>query len=262
MFLRLSRLAVLAGCFCATATLAGAAPITWLGSDHGLEGATSTPEEAYEAFTSGLDGLGVEDFEGYGNGDTGFDLDFGNGIAASVSGTEVEADSVAGAGRFATSGNTFFETEGAGGFTLSFDSEINAFGFYGTDIGDFGNILFLTLLGESGPVTLDIVSLFDVTTGIDDGGLLFFGFHDPDQAYTGIEFGFADGPVDRFGIDDAMAGRVSTPNTRQEDNSSGDTVKASDDDNEIVSTPLPAAGALILGGVAALVGFRRINRRG
>ena len=256
---QLHRPALLACYLCLITPIAGAAPLTWLGSDHGLDGAASSPGKAFAAFTGALDGLGVQDSD---DGETDFDLAFDSRIGARVSATELEPDSIAGAGRITTSGNTFLGTEWAGGIILRFDGEINAFGFYGTDVGDVGSTIFLTLLGGMLEVTLDIVSLLDVTNGIDNGGLPLFGFHNPDQTYTLIEFSFIDGPIDQFGIDDAMAGLVAGPRDSEDNDDAGDAVESSNVGDETFWTPIPAAGALILGGLAALFAILRFERRG
>ena len=220
-----------------TTTMASAAPVTWFGADHTLSGATTTPGQAFDDFTSGLFGLGTEDFESYAHNQTGFDLNFGNGITAGVDGTFVEADNTPGAGRYPTSGTTFLETEDSGGFTLTFSSEINAFGFFAADVGDFGNNLFLELLGGPGTVRLDIVTPTDAASGIPDGGLLFFGFFDESATYTGIKFGFEGGTVDRFAVDDVMAGLAT-----------------------LTPVPVPPAAGLLLLGIGAFAGIRRLKR--
>jgi hypothetical protein len=72
-------------------------------------------------------------------------------------------------------------------FTLTFDHAISAFGFYGTDSSDFGGGLSLELLSGTDVLSTLIVKNPGASLGA-SGSLLFFGFLDTTQAYTGIRF--------------------------------------------------------------------------
>ena len=103
-----------------------------------------------------------------------------------------------GAGRFATSGTHYLDT--GNNFTLTFSSPISAFGFYATDLGDINGDLTLLLTGGG------TVSFTVPTAGSFDGNQLFWGFIDPLQSYSGIQFGNTSSGSDFFGFDDMIIG--------------------------------------------------------
>jgi hypothetical protein len=117
-------------------------------------------------------------------------------------------------GRFntTTGGRQYWEARaGDGSFKISFSTAISAFGFYGTDIGDFEGTLKLILTLESGG-TEELVVRDGVANG--GGSLLFYGFADPTARYTAVQFQTTSGTGDYFGFDDfivADAGQFLTP---------------------------------------------------
>lgn len=116
---------------------------------------------AEQTFLSALGGRGVtEDFEGFTAGTlpatifseaatlsnpTGYNYNYVNSLS---SGTYH--------GRYPISGSKYLETNHS--FTLSFLQPVIAFGFYATDIGDFGGSLSVTIngkiyeIGQTGPL--------------------------------------------------------------------------------------------------------------
>ncbi len=101
-------------------------------------------------------------------------------------------------------------SDNAGTFTLTFDKAISAFGFFGTDIGDFGGTLSLILRPEGGNTNGADDQTVEVRRGNgqkneDAGGnLLFFGFAGANLRYSSITFRSV-GDVetgDYFGFDD------------------------------------------------------------
>ena len=87
-------------------------------------------------------------------------------------------------------------------FTINFDVAISAFGFYGTDIGDVGTSMTITLVAEGGAQNLIVVPH---TVNGANGSLLFWGFTDTTVKYTSIIFGNTGG-FDGFGFDGMTIG--------------------------------------------------------
>lgn len=220
-------------------TMAHAAPITFFGENLSpAETTTGAPVTARNAFLSTLAGnIGTEDFE---TPTTLPEIQFpgsSGDITATLNGDATIYSTPFG-GRFATSGSRFVETASGSGFNITFSTAISAFGFYGTDIGDFGNNLILRLTKEGGG-TVDLSVGNNVgANGSSEGSLLFFGFIDVNQAYTRIDFLNTPGGEDVFGFDDMIIG----------------------DSSQIVNppaVPLPAAGWLLLAAVGGLSLMKR-----
>ncbi len=199
-----------------------AAPITFFGEDSSPGGslpAAGNAATAQASFLSNLTGVGVEDFESIAAGTLlsggGFGVDF-TGSSGNITGTlsaggsnpggvcgpgsgSVGGIGCHGYGRFATSGDQFIHTL-SDAFSLTFSSAISAFGFYGTDFGDFNGSIELQLSG-GGAVNLAIPH------GNNNGNVLFFGFIDTVNSYTGISFAnVGQTGTDVFGFDDMIIG--------------------------------------------------------
>ena len=184
-----------------------AAPTTFFGENLNPGGSVSgDPVTARNSFLSSLSGVGTEDFESFTLGENQpFNLTFpgsAGSITATLSGGSAEIDD-GGAGRFATSGSQYIETESGENFNISFSDPIAAFGFFGTDIGDFGGEVILTL-SNGGSETLNVGN----STSAPDGSLLFYGFTDTNISYTNIAFENTSSS-DVFGFDDMTVGDVS-----------------------------------------------------
>lgn len=195
---------------------AQAAPIIYFGENQTDAFAIGTdPAAAQSSFLSNLTGVGTEDFEGFGLGtlaplDILFAGSTGN-ITATITGSG-NIDSGTGAGRFNTSagGSQWWEVSGL--FTINFDTAISAFGFFGTDIGDFDGQITVALLDTNNVVTNLVIN--NTTNGI-NGANLFWGFTDVSNAYSSITFGNTESGIDFFGFDDFTIGdrqqiRIST----------------------------------------------------
>lgn len=105
----------------------------------------------------------------------------------------------------------WFET--SGDFTIDFGGSFSAFGFFGTDFGDFGGSLTMALLDEFGDVSIrHTFSGFDSNT---NGALGFFGFMDSQQSYSGVRLTVnqsGDNRTDYFGFDDLILGNIGQSN--------------------------------------------------
>jgi hypothetical protein len=161
------------------------------------------PVTARNQFLARLDNtVQTEDFEGFQEPDEpplalSFDGSAG-AITATLTGIG-QIYSSDGAGRFATSGVNLFEV--VSDFQITFDTPISAFGFYGTDIGDFAGQLTVTLVDtDAASTTLTVNNLVNGP----DGMLLFWGFVDDAKRYVSITFGNTGGPGDVFGFDDMV----------------------------------------------------------
>jgi len=106
-------------------------------------------------------------------------------------------------GRWNTSlgGNQWWDTSGP--VKIEFATPVSAFGFFATDVGDFGAKLTVTLANAFGAKTFDVPN----TTFGASGSLLFWGFIDPSAKYTSISFASSNS-ADSFGLDDLIIGSV------------------------------------------------------
>jgi hypothetical protein len=164
-------------------------------------------QAARASFLSGLVGVGTETFEGFSAGTTPpINLPFAGAGSATLNGSAF-VQNLTGAGRFATSGSNWVESDAGGDFSISFSNVggIAAFGFYGTDLGDFGNQLTLrfTRLDNT---TYDVLVPNSINT---DGTGIFFGFiASAANVFKNVEFLNNPGGVDVFGFDDMTIGSL------------------------------------------------------
>lgn len=190
-----------------SAISAQAAPIIFFGENQTDPFAIGTdPAAAQSSFLSNLTGVGTEDFEGFGLGtiaplDILFAGSTGN-ITATMTGSG-DIENQTGAGRFNTSagGSQWWEVSGL--FSINFDTAISAFGFFGTDIGDFNGQITVALLDVNNIVTNLVI---DNSINGMNGANLFWGFIDVNNAYTNITFGNTNSGTDFFGFDDFTIG--------------------------------------------------------
>jgi hypothetical protein len=192
----------------ATGTVARAAPITFFGEGGTTaSGAAATARANFLAALSA--GISTENFESITAGtNTPFSVSFTGGLGtinATLAGTATVLDAP-GSGRFATSGTNYVES--SPGFNVDFGAQnIAAFGFYGTDIGDFGGQLSLLLdLAGGGTSSLTVPHTIG-SGGSTDGRLLFFGIIDTASQFTKVTFNNTD-TTDFFGFDDLTVGDI------------------------------------------------------
>ena len=192
-------------------TSAVAAPTYYFGENlNPAQSVTGAPVTARNAFFSNLVGVGTEGFESFSTGaNLPLKIDFpvSSGAVTATLNTTSTSTSVStevrispGLGRFATSGNTYLNIALGDGFTVSFSESISAFGFYGTDIGDYSGQLLMKMTNGS---TVDVA--VPHTANSPNGALLFWGFIDTENSYSSIEFSNTSG-TDSFGFDDMTIG--------------------------------------------------------
>ena len=236
----MSRMASVVGVVSALlAGVANADPVIAFGLQSAADGKVlGAPKDARSAFEGLLfDGVGRVDFSGLAGTVPG-KLDFagsGNGAAVGLgeyctksaggdlarckvntTGTGVGRFNTTGAGTDAANGQWW---DADGSFTLTFDKVISAFGFYGTDIGDLGGKLSITLTDEQGgtqefkvaPELGEAASKPEATFG--SGSLAFWGFTDATKFYRSVTFSIGQtdsdpGFYDVFGFDDLVIGNL------------------------------------------------------
>lgn len=99
-----------------------------------------------------------------------------------------------------------------GQLKITFSSAVHAFGFYGTDIGDFGGQLVLALEKVDGTiVNVTVPNQLGTGSGSpQDGNTLFFGVVDYATGYLSVRFLNDQAGVDVFAYDNFSIGGVPT----------------------------------------------------
>jgi hypothetical protein len=196
---------VLAAIFACSVTQAS--PVIYFGENllagYGVSG---DPLIQRDAFLAALVGEGSDGFETRTPGSGApFDVSLG-GTTATLSGVGQIADNpvATSSGRFNTTpdGSKWWDVSGA--FSIDFTTPISAFGFYGTDVGDFLGRLTIALTDAN-----NVVTSRTVPNSIDhanQGALLFWGFIDGATTYKKVTFGNTGTGTDFFGFDDMVAG--------------------------------------------------------
>ena len=186
---------------------ASAAPMVYFGENQtpSLQ-VSGAPVSARNNFLASLTGVSTQTFESFAvdqGGPLSLAFNGSNGtINATLTGSgSVQSNAFETLGRFNTTagGSRYFDTTGS--FSITFDKAISAFGFYGTDIGDFNGNVTLALAG-GGITTLTEPNTLNGA----NGSLLFFGFIDPNTSYTSVTFGNTSAGYDVFGFDDFVIG--------------------------------------------------------
>jgi hypothetical protein len=186
---------------CLFAGVATAVPMTFFGEDSaGASPPTPLSDAAQASFLSFLTGVTIESFEGKSVGDTlPFSVSFG-AVTASLTGTGEIRGSEA-AGRFATDGSKYLESRP--GYKLTFDAPQVAFGFYGTDVGDFDGLMSVSFGGAPAIAIPHATGSSGATPP--NGNAFFFGYIDVDAPFTTVDF-FNTDTSDAFGFDEFTIG--------------------------------------------------------
>lgn len=199
---------ITAAVLAATATFgvqsASAAPTIFFGENlNPGETVSGDPVTARDDFLDNLSGVGTENFEGFSSGATApVNLTFPGAGDAQLTG-DGEIESGPSVGRFATSGSQYWEV--SGDFEIDFTDPVAAFGFFGTDIGDFDGQVTVDAGLEGGGSTQ-----FTINNTIDapNGSLLYWGLIDTANPFTSLVFGNTNAGTDFFGFDDMTIGSV------------------------------------------------------
>jgi hypothetical protein len=234
--------AVVITCASLAGPIAHATPVPFFGEDLNPGGDPNTlsafPNSiaARNDFFSNLVGVGTETFDSIGIGTASptvtFNVPSGT-IQATLNGGTVATGSN-GAGSYPISASNYLFA-GTSSFTVTFDTPIAAFGFFGTDISDSGGSLTLTLIDAANNISTVTVPAQQGNCGgtpcssPTSGSVLYYGFFDTGDTYSSIAFNNSS-TVDNFGFDNFSVGSVA----------------------QIVPTPEPASAALL---GAALVGL-------
>ncbi|CAN0569042.1 unnamed protein product [Laminaria digitata] len=176
-------------------------------------GAAPNSDTAQSNFLANLTGVGTESFEGFGAGASApLPIGFGAAGTATLNGTGNIVSQPAGtafAGRYATSGTNFWQmsTSPTAAFDVDLSAATAAFGFYGVDVGDFGDQLEITLNDAAN--TTFLVPNTAGTNGSTDGSVLFFGFIGTTAAdtFTQVTIGSTVGG-EAFAFDDFTIGSL------------------------------------------------------
>ncbi len=218
-----------------------AAIVTFFGEDLNLSGDPNVATPANSSAASGrffanLANVGTETFEGFPTGTfVPLNVNFSALGSAVLSGSGTVVSGNDGGGRFPISGTQYLLTDAGAGFNLRFNSPVSAFGFYGTDIGDYGGQIVLTLTDVNGQLTTLTVPSTIGSNGSTSGSVLYYAFLDNADKYTNIQFSDTSGP-DIFAFDNITAGSVTA------------------------AAPEPGAFALMGFGMISLFGIRQVKR--
>jgi len=194
------------------ASASHAAPVIFFGENLTPAGAVSgNPLAARTAFLSNLSGVVSQGFESFNAGAIApLSLSFtGSGattLVANLSGAgQIVSNPGVIQGRFNTTapGTKWWDVSGTFNIDFAGGSEISAFGFYGTDMGDFEGEVNITLTDINNvSTTLTVANTFNAP----NASLLFWGFIDAGNSYKRISFGNTAIGSDFFGFDDMVIG--------------------------------------------------------
>jgi len=164
-------------------------------------------DAARALFISNLLSSGTEDFESFAD-DTPNPLAItfpGEGTATmlgngKISNVPAGTDTV---GNFPISGDNLWVLQPGVPLSIAFDQPVSAFGFYATDIGDFGGQVTLNLVNGGDK----LLTIPNTINGV-GGSVIYFGVIDTADPFNNITFGNTAAGVDFFGLDDLTIGTV------------------------------------------------------
>ncbi len=185
----------------------GAGPVAgqqFFGEDLAPRASGATPthsSEAYADFFSRLGWSAAEDFESTLEAPTGVGEIVTSGLSTVTDQSERRARKW---NRYAASGSKFFDFI-LGDVTINFDSPVHAFGFYGVDVGDVGDELFLTFTRSSS--STETIAVSNTRGKQYSGSMFFFGMIDATDPFTSVTFS-KNVQKDRFALDGFVVGKM------------------------------------------------------
>lgn len=223
-----------------TSTAAMAVPTVFFGEDikasNGPHASRPNSTAAQASFLGILSGVSTEDFQSA-SGSAPIALTF-TGSSGALNATVTSGGSVessTGNGRWSINNGTNYLEAQSSSFVLTFASQIAAFGFYGTDIGDFDGALSIELFNGATSLGLFQVGNTRGSGGSTNGSVLFYGLVDTVNTFNRIVFRNTD-TEDIFGFDNMTIGDV----------------------RQVTGTvPLPGSLALLGLGLVGLTGLRK-----
>jgi hypothetical protein len=193
--------------------IGSAAVVTFFGEDVNRAGDPSiaTPINSSAAsgrFLANLANIGTETFESFTPGTfVPLNLNFSALGNAVLSGSGTVVSGANAGGQFPISGSQYLLTGGGAGFNINFANPVSAFGFYATDIGDFGGQIVLTLTDINGQNSGLPVPNTIGANGSTSGSVLYYGFLDATKTYRSIQFSNTS-ETDIFAFDNLTVGTV------------------------------------------------------
>lgn len=173
-------------------------------------GATPNSDGARSNFMSNLVGVGTETFDSYEDEtEPPLMLTFPGAGTATLTGSGQVVSQPTGTngfGRYPISGDNFYSISTGSAFSIGFSGHVAAFGFYGIDIGDFGEQLYLDFIRSGGPTTTITVPHTLGDDASTDGSVLFFGFIDQANPFDEVRFRSSSGET--FAFDNMTIGSV------------------------------------------------------
>ena len=135
--------------------------------DSGVVGSNPNSDAAAAAFNAVLTGTSTESFEGFTPGTPApLNLSFTGSagtLGATLTGSGLVASatrsSPTGSGQFAVGGSNYYFVDSSN-FTINFDQDIAAFGFYATDLEDLQNIDITLNYAAGGSISYNLETVF------------------------------------------------------------------------------------------------------
>jgi hypothetical protein len=195
----------------------------------------SNSQIKFNDFSANLNGIGVttESFEDTTNPNTTIVGNSISGLVRSISGTtatfsyttkatlgnpsvpvtggsttqvQKKTSGVTANGTYPTDGDNFISINSANNFSISFSNTLAAFGYFGSDLGDSGNVLTMQFFNGSNPVAVSSQTV-DAGTGSANSSKFFFGFIADDSAQYFDRVVFSSNSAgDAIGIDQIKIG--------------------------------------------------------
>lgn len=162
-------------------------------------GSWPNSDAARTAFFSNLTSISTYTFDSETVGTSVVFPNFGISTAAMTGGV---VQALASSGRFAISAPNYWNTA-TSSFNMNFTTPVQAFGFYATDIGDFGGILSIDLVDSLGNTTSHVIP--SPPMPVANASVLFWGFYDTVTSYSTVTFDNSS-TVDTFGFDNLSVG--------------------------------------------------------